>query len=202
MPREYTRKDLTGSVFGKLTVLREFPTSARQTRRWICRCVCGAETISQQGHLVTGAALGCRACGSRTHGHAGHGAETGEYRVWKSMRTRCENPNSGSYPDYGGRGIRVCDRWASFEQFAADMGPRPTQRHSIDRIDNDLGYEPANCRWATASQQARNQRSNRIIVAFGRSQSLAAWSEETGIPGYTIRRRLERGATPEQALTP
>lgn len=90
---------------------------------------------------------------------ASHGmTKTPEYRAWASMRQRCANPKSARYDNYGGRGISVCDRWQSFEAFFADMGPRPTSEHSIDRIDNDGNYEPGNCHWATRSEQQQNKR--------------------------------------------
>ena len=93
-----------------------------------------------------------------THGGARRGRTTPEFRVWLGMRNRCGNPHVKSYPDYGGRGIHVCDRWQLFENFFADMGPRPSSAHSINRINNNLGYEPSNCVWSTRSEQNRNKR--------------------------------------------
>jgi hypothetical protein len=113
--------------------------------------------------------------------------------------TRCRNPHSQDYERYGGRGIVICERWNKFENFLADMGPRPSG-HSIDRVNNDGNYEPGNCRWATNTQQIRNQSTNRIVTLHGRSQSVAAWAEECDIKADTVRHRLDRGLSAEQAL--
>lgn len=109
------------------------------------------------------------------------------------MHSRCRHRTARSYPNYGGRGIAVCERWGSFENFLADMGPRPSPRHSIDRIDVNGNYEPSNCRWATRIEQARNTRKNRIITVGGATMCLAEWSEMTGVDDATIVNRLDRG---------
>lgn len=119
---------------------------------------------------------------------------------------RCHNKTSPAYDRYGGRGITVCDRWREFREgghnFVMDMGLRPSPQHTLDRIDNDGPYSPKNCRWATRVEQARNRRSNHLITAFGKTQSLVAWADETGIGSPTIRRRLKRGGMdPEKALS-
>jgi hypothetical protein len=118
------------------------------------------------------------------------------------MIGRCENPNNRAFANYGGRGISVDPSWRhSFETFLADMGPRPTSKHSLDRIDVNGPYAPANCRWATMRDQQNNRRSNVHIVAFGETLTLAQWSERTGIGEGTIRNRLRVGWTPERALS-
>lgn len=123
------------------------------------------------------------------------------YQTWLSMIYRCYNVDHASYPNYGGRGIKVCDRWKnSFENFIADKGERP-EGYSLDRIDNDGNYEPSNCRWSTRLEQANNKRNNRFIEINGKTLTVAQWSDETGIPRSTISRRLnEMNMPPEQAL--
>jgi hypothetical protein len=116
------------------------------------------------------------------------------------MRQRCLNPKYPRYADHGGRGIKVCDQWASFETFLSDMGERP-EGMTLDRIDNDGPYSPENCRWATPSEQARNRRDNRLITLGGKAQCLAAWARELTIPEHVLRHRLNRGWSDDRALT-
>ena len=116
-----------------------------------------------------------------------------EFWIWVGMRARCGNPNHRDFVKYGARGIQVCERWQTFENFFADMGPRPFADASVDRINNDGHYEPSNCRWTDRKTQARNTRSNRVVSYNGKAQTLSAWSEELAIPVSTIRARLSRG---------
>jgi len=121
--------------------------------------------------------------------------------VWWSIINRCENPKCSKYKYYGGRGIRMCDRWRrSFSAFVEDMGKRPDGEHSIDRIDNDGHYEPGNCRWASSFEQARNKSSAVLLTAMGRTLCVAEWAEICGVSASTIRTRLSRGVSPEDAL--
>lgn len=131
-----------------------------------------------------------------------------EWKAWYNMRHRCLNPFCTSWEHYGGRGIRVCERWESFEAFYADMGPRP-DGHSLDRIDNNGNYEPGNCRWATCSQQAKNQRhprrserrSQKMVTIDGRTRSIRAWCLEIGIVSVaTAYQRVRRGWDPVDAM--
>jgi hypothetical protein len=129
-------------------------------------------------------------------------SNTYEHLTWKRMRKRCSNPNATQFQDYGGRGIKVCERWKKFENFLADMGTRPGIGYSIDRIDVNGNYCPENCRWATAKEQANNTRRNRILVAFGKEMTLKQWAETTGLPDYCIRLRIDRyNWSIEQALS-
>jgi hypothetical protein len=122
------------------------------------------------------------------------------YWVWSNMKDRCRNPNNIQWKDYGGRGIRVCERWKSYKNFADDMGPRPTGT-LIDRIDNDGDYEPGNCRWSTHKAQCRNTRSNRILEFEGTRLCIADWANVKGWPEHVIDNRLRRGWSVERTLT-
>lgn len=125
-----------------------------------------------------------------------------EYRAWSCMRTRCNNPKFVDWNLYGGRGIKCCDRWDSFVQFFADMGPKPSPGHSLDRKDSDGNYEPSNCRWATAKEQANNwKRRNRRIEFMGQTLSLPDWANRMGISRESLRDRLKSGWPVEKALT-
>lgn len=132
-------------------------------------------------------------------------SQTPEYRAWTSMRSRCYYPRYQYYEYYGGRGISVCDAWRdSYFNFLNDMGRRPSPQHSLDRIDTNGNYEPANCRWATHLEQAQNQRTNTVLVIDGEAHCLTEWARITGLSRGTIYRRMRSGAlmTREQMLGP
>jgi hypothetical protein len=125
------------------------------------------------------------------------------YKIWTDMKRRCANPRNRSYPCYGGRGIKVCERWRDFAKFFTDMGDRPSPLHTLERIDNDRGYEPDNVRWATRKQQRGNQRTHRtarLIEAHGKILTLSEWSRHLDIDKTTIAWRLNHGWPPEKAL--
>jgi hypothetical protein len=126
-----------------------------------------------------------------------------EYVTWESMRARCSRQSVDSFPSYGGRGISVCKRWdESFEAFFADMGPKPTHGHSIDRIDTNGDYEPGNCRWATASEQAKNRRNSIALTAFGERKPLLDWLQDPRcvVPETALRKRVSMGFAHEDAI--
>jgi hypothetical protein len=127
---------------------------------------------------------------------------TPEYRAWTSMIQRCEYEKCASYHRYGGRGIRVCQRWReSFDSFYADLGARPA-KHSLDRIDSNGHYEPGNCKWSTKAEQQRNCRSNVRITVGDRTMCASEWARESGLNRSTIMGRLRRGLPPEQVVSP
>ena len=134
----------------------------------------------------------------RSHGDA---RKTPEYLAWQNMRARCNRATHPEYPNYGGRGIVICERWNDYANFLADMGRRPGSGYSIERIDNDGPYSPENCRWATAAEQRRNKRSTRLVSFGGRTQCIADWAAETGLNADTITIRLRLGWPVEKALT-
>lgn len=125
-----------------------------------------------------------------------------EYNVWRGMIIRCTDPSHDSFKHYGGRGITVCDRWATtFEPFYADMGPRPTRQHKLERLNNSLGYGPDNCAWVTHLEQMHNTRRNHKLTFQGQTLCIAEWSRKTGLAAQTIHNRLGKGWTTENALT-
>jgi hypothetical protein len=155
--------NLTNQTFGRLTVLDASGTDSRRNTLWRCRCSCGNATIVRGTRLRSGETKSC-GCLMRErvsiHGHCAHYRHSPEYTSYAHMKERCVNPHNNRFYLYGARGIRVCNRWLhSFPNFLADMGRRPSRTYTLDRIDNDGNYEPTNCRWATKSQQRRNQRS-------------------------------------------
>lgn len=152
-------KDLTGRRFGLLIANSLAAKRGRKTV-WLCACDCGNSTTPSSSDLLRGKtkSCGCLRGAVPRHGAARRGKQIPEYGVWLQMRRRCDLPTHARYSDYGGRGIRVCNRWERFEHFIADMGPRPSDAHSIDRIKNDGDYEPGNCKWSTSKEQAANRR--------------------------------------------
>lgn len=150
--------DRVGQRFGRLVVQRlgEGRTAGGGVRWW-CLCDCGTEKVINGNSLAAGNSRSC-GCLHRDAVHRTHGASgTKEYRAWAQMKSRCNDPANARFSDYGGRGISVCERWAKFETFMEDLGPRP-DGCSLDRIDNDGNYEPGNVRWATGAEQAANKR--------------------------------------------
>lgn len=131
------------------------------------------------------------------HGKTG----TPEFNAWQAMHARCSNLRCKSYKNYGGRGIKVCRHWATFENFLDDVGERPSAKHSLERKDNAGDYVPSNCVWATAQEQANNRRSNVWLTCEGRTQTLQQWADELGTTHTTLYMRLRRGWTVEKALT-
>lgn len=177
--------------FGRYTVISRVDNQGGNAR-WECKCDCGTvKNIRADALKNRNVSCGCY---SKENPHTTHDMTySREYKSFQSMCQRCLNKQSRQYCDYGGRGINICDQWiGNFSQFFKDMGVRPVGT-SLDRIKNELGYSPENCRWATPLQQCRNRRNNRIIFGNGKSQTLAEWSIELGIPYSTLNRKIKQG---------
>lgn len=151
--------DLSGNRFGCWNVVRRAENAGTATR-WLCRCDCGTQSLVRAAHLTNGASTNC---GCQRVGPVKHGASSGgtrgfslTYRSWRAMRARVLNPGNKAYHHYGGRGIRICERWKDYAAFLADMGERPSIAHSIDRREANGNYEPGNCRWATQAEQVES----------------------------------------------
>ena len=208
--RRLRRKPIpVGSRFGRLIVTGWAYTSRTGNAMCNCRCDCGREKQVRATSLRKGyvASCGCLGDENRKKSYPKHGAccgvrrgggRSGAYKSWTAMWQRCTNPNHFAHERYAPLG--VCEKWRSFTSFLDDMGDRPAGT-SIDRIDNERGYEPGNCRWATHRQQQRNNQRTRRITANGQTKLLCEWAEETGIRAGTIRERLRAGWSPERAVS-
>lgn len=131
-----------------------------------------------------------------------HGkSRTPTYRIWKGMVSRCYTPSATGFENYGGRGIGVCERWRRFDLFVGDMGPRPSKKHSLDRIDSNGSYEPGNCRWVERMVQSTNKRNNVVLTAGGQSLCLSEWSRKSGVSPAAIKRRLRNGWPVDRAVS-
>jgi len=196
--------DLSGQRFGMLVAIARVGT-INGSAVWECKCDCGNVRPIRGDCLRYGMTKSC-GCAQydpvRTHGLSRSKEWIGEFRAWNRIKDRCYNQNHKSYHDYGGRGITVCQRWRDdFRNFLADMGKRPSPKHSLDRIKNSGNYEPDNCRWATRKEQANNTRWNRQITWRGRTMTMAQWADELGMGDYIIESRLKRGWTIDEALS-
>ena len=136
-----------------------------------------------------------------THRHAGRGRVSKTYRAWLSMKARCSDPANISWSRYGGRGIKVCERWAKFETFLADLGECPSAQHSLDRVDTNKNYTPENCRWATKHEQGNNRSTNRVYAWAGQTLTVRQWADVAGVGySYMYARLCVRGWTIAEAL--
>jgi hypothetical protein len=202
--------DMVGNRYGKLVVLSEAEpaaTKGRLHRKWKCVCDCGSIRIVFQCNLTSGKSNSCGCNRSKpglANPSATHGlSNTPEYRIWTGMICRCENSNAAGYSHYGGRGITVCSRWRrSFLAFLSDMGTRPSDRHTIDRIDNEDSYSPHNCRWSTRRRQSNNRRNVHKITYLGHTHSFAEWGRILGVDYKVLWKRVVLRHWPvETALT-
>lgn len=200
--------NLVGKRFSRLVVLSETDRQDEQVR-WLCVCDCGKETKIKTGKLNDSHTRSCgclqketTASTNRTHGYAFRGNKNREYAAWINMKARCFNPNNDDYSNYGGRGITVCLRWkTNFKNFFKDMGKKPNEKMSLERLNPNKNYSPSNCCWATSKQQANNSRRNRSITFNGQTKTLAQWSEFNGVTYDKLRHRLNRGWPIKKAFT-
>lgn len=216
MKLHHNAADLSGSKFGRLTALEWTGRRERNALVWKFQCDCGNVVERVGVEVVRGRCHSCgclaaevsanslekyarpaRVIASTTHGQS----RTLTFYTWGGIKDRCLNPKNKNFAAYGDRGIKICQRWTdSFENFLADMGPKPKGK-TIDRIDVNGNYEPNNCRWATPKTQGRNRRNNVTLTHGGRTATIAEWSEITGIGSKTIAYRLRSGWSDEEALT-
>jgi hypothetical protein len=211
-------KSFEPETFGRLTTigpkfLLPIGRQGQYKSSQVCACICGEVRICYVRYLRLGASKSCgclqrerAAASNKTHGGSFNGVSPNPaYANWQNMKRRCNNPKDPKYPDYGGRGIRVCDRWQGkngFANFLSDMGERPSKDLSIDRHPNpDGNYEPGNCRWATNKEQQRNKRNNHTLTFKEKTQCVVEWAEELGMRSTTIYARLYAGWDLERALT-
>lgn len=210
--------DLTGQKFGRLTVIKRVENDKYGTARWECKCVCGGKTITSTGHLKSGHT---KSCGCYSKEIAKEKALKNKYfykhglfsdknyirlsHILNAMKKRCYDVNNKSYFNYGKRGIVICDEWLNsesglfnFYNWAMQNGYKDNL--SIDRIDNNGNYEPSNCRWATAKQQANNKRSNHLITYDGQTYNITEWAEKKNIKPRVLLDRIRRNWTIERAF--
>lgn len=195
-----------GERYGRLVL-----ESSEGMARWRCRCDCGAVHVAIVTDMRAGKTRSCgclrreaTATAQREHGYKPKGQRPiPEYEIWQAAKRRCDNPKHPQAHRYSERGIRMCDRWLhDFPAFLADMGPRPSTAHSIERIDQDGPYSPENCRWASRTEQQRNTSQNRLLTHDGETRTLAEWAEARGIRYGRLYYRLTHGWTPERAFGP
>lgn len=194
---------MEGQRFNKLTVLHRAVRHKHGGLRWVCRCDCGAikevgQTALQSGATGTCGRKGCKRTCKGTHNQC----TTNLYKIWSGMRQRCSNPRATNYARYGGVGIRVCERWDKFENFAADMGDRPSAGHTLDRINGTKNYTPENTRWADILRQQKNIKSNVYYEHQGERLHLSEWARRAGMPSVTLSHRLLAGIDFERAIDP
>ena len=196
--------DNTGKKYGRLTVVSRNHKKPHVTH-WDCLCSCGNYIVAFGGNLKNGhtESCGCLQKEAASKAKKTHGKTCSlEYHSWSGLKGRCLNPKNHKYPNYGGRGIKVCDRWEnSFENFLADMGEKPSASHSIERVDNNGDYTPENCIWGTASQQANNKTSSVFMEHNGVTLTQSQWSIKLGGSDKLVLKRLKRGWSKEKALS-
>lgn len=198
----HKRLNLVGNKYHKLTVVEFAGLDTRRNSRWLCRCECGGMAVHTGCNLKRGA---IKTCGCEQHAKRVDlkAEDHPDFGIFEGMLARCYTTSHPRFDNYGGRGVKVCDRWreGGFWVFLEDMGPRPTHDHSIDRYPDTAGdYTPDNCRWATPKQQANNRRTNKVLTYRGEAKTMKEWAEVLGINYHTLKARIRRGWDMETAL--
>ena len=184
-----------GVRWGRLTVIGLSLKKNGSQRLWDCVCDCGKTIAVYHANLVSGATKSC-GCWHKEwilHKFTKHGLSNKipEYNIWNGIKQRCRNPNTKQYKDYGGRGISICDRWNDFSNFIKDMGFRPTNKHSIERLDVNGNYEPQNCIWLLIKDQSKNRRDIRYLTINGVTKTIMDWAKENNIRPGLIKDRID-----------
>lgn len=189
-------KNITGLRSGRLVAYKR-----HSSKYWLCQCDCSNTKIVRTDHLISGTIKSCGCiCKERPNSTTHSLTRTRTYTTWSSMLARCNNKNNKEYFRYGGRGVCVCKSWHDFNNFFADMGLKPDGM-TLDRIKNDKGYSPDNCRWATHSQQATNRRTTNFITHNGKTLCHKQWSLQLGGSWSLVQHRINRGWSDERAVT-
>lgn len=200
-------EDLCGQIFHNLTVI-SFVERKNNSTIWLCSCRCkkSKQIMVSSASLKSGntKSCGCLKIEKCVITHTKHGlTESKEYKIWCGIKRRCYNKKYMGYKNYGGRGIKMCDRWLeSFEYFYEDMGPRPSDSHSIDRIDNDGDYSKENCRWTTREEQNNNTSRNIYLTYNNVTKTISQWAKELNISSSTIKYRINKGWPVETIFAP
>lgn len=198
--------DLSGHRFGRLSVVSYAGLDGGKNAAWRCACDCGVVTVVRGSRLRSGVTASCGCLISDPDradvDRVGDAARRATYSTWTAMRSRCRNKKNPAYPRYGGRGISICDRWSSFDAFVADVGMRPFTGAQLDRIDNDVGYEPGNCRWTTPAENSRNRSSGRLVETPAGLLPLWKASEISGISSGTLAARIRNGWSAKSLFRP
>jgi hypothetical protein len=192
--------DITGQSFNKLKVIKRVENNNYGNAQWLCKCLCGEEKVFQGTHLRSGKpqSCGCSAIKSMAQKNTKHGMSRSKgYKAYRAVLQRCNNPKSKAYKYYGGRGIKICDRWLeSFENFWEDMGEEHRDTLTLDRINNNGNYEPSNCRWATRKMQQNNRRANFFITYKDETLTIAEWADKLNIGFGTLAHRIKYAQWP------
>jgi hypothetical protein len=205
LPKNPRFINLTGIRFGMLLVIGFNGTKRNSSFDWKCVCDCGTKKVVSGNKLTCGRTKSC-GCNRVEFFRAkrvihGEARKTKEYQTWAAMRARCYNKNVRSYKDYGARGIKICERWQEYKNFLDDMGRCPASKNSIDRINPNGDYEPANCRWATTEEQTETRRESRIYELGGERHCIAGWARRANMPSHVLCSRLNKGWALEDAMS-